>query len=97
MSCVLMVLMLLFINGRDNMTFNEAKEELEKLANRNCYSLNYNHYVRLDGSVDQECRVYIGGDNAVSYTARNWENAINVVKAMYDAKESKADKNQEPD
>ena len=71
------------------MTFNEARRELEQLTGANRYrGMYYTLVDRGDGTIEQECRVYVDGCNTSLRAKPTWEAAIAELRAIMQPEQS---------
>lgn len=56
------------------MTFEKAEKKIKKIAKGQYHSVGYERTYHDDGSVEQECSLYIDGGSR--HEGRTWENAF---------------------
>jgi len=66
------------------MKFEEAKNELKKLANGDYYSISYEFSGHKDGNNDVVCCVYI--NDYGSCKRSNWKDVLSVMKAQIEGR-----------
>ena len=74
------------------MTFNEARQELERMAGATTYrALHYELTERGDGTAEQSCRVYVTGMVNPCRTQSTWRAAFEDFRSQNNPPSDKAD------